>query len=109
MVGNCPTPPGQLPTIYLYDNCPGGVGLCEKVYDILPMLLDRAAEAIAACPCENGCPSCVGPAAEVGASGKQTALRILGRLRARSEERRVGKEGRSRGAREHDRRRVFRG
>lgn len=70
------------PTIYLYDNCPGGVGLCEKVYDILPMLLDRAAEAIAACPCENGCPSCVGPAAEVGASGKQTALRILGRLRA---------------------------
>lgn len=69
------------PTVYLYDNCPGGVGLAEKVADMLPMLLDHACEAIRNCPCSDGCPSCVGPAAEVGVGGKRTALEILSRLR----------------------------
>lgn len=68
------------PAIYLYDNCPGGVGLAEKVYDMLPMLLCSARDAIRECPCEAGCPSCVGPAGEVGASGKKTALLLLERL-----------------------------
>ena len=68
------------PAVYLYDNCPGGVGLAEKVYDMLPMLLRSARDAIRECPCEAGCPSCVGPAGEVGASGKKTALLLLERL-----------------------------
>ena len=68
------------PAMYLYDNCPGGVGLAEKVYDMLPMLLRSARDAIAECPCEAGCPSCVGPAGEVGAAGKKTALLLLQRL-----------------------------
>ena len=37
---------------------------------------------IAGCPCEAGCPSCVGPRAEVGARGKQTALLLTERLMA---------------------------
>ena len=32
------------------------------------------------CPCENGCPSCVGPAAEVGTRGKKIALDLSERL-----------------------------
>ncbi|MCL1964379.1 MAG: DEAD/DEAH box helicase [Firmicutes bacterium] len=68
------------PTVYFYDNCPGGVGLAEKVYDMLPMLLDHAGEAIKHCACEGGCPSCVGPQAEVGPRGKLTAIRLLERL-----------------------------
>ena len=68
------------PSVYLYDNCPGGVGLSDKVFDLLPLLLSRAEELIRACPCENGCPSCVGPLAEVGAQGKKTAIVILERL-----------------------------
>jgi DEAD/DEAH box helicase domain-containing protein len=68
------------PTIYLYDNCPGGVGLSEKVYDMLPMLLDHAKDVVRYCPCEGGCPSCVGPQAEVGERGKQAALVLLSRL-----------------------------
>ena len=68
------------PAVYLYDNCPGGVGLCEKVYDMLPMLLDQAREAIERCPCEEGCPSCVGPIGEVGESGKRAAVDILRRM-----------------------------
>lgn len=70
----------RVPTVYLYDNCPGGVGLSEKIYDMLALLLDNAREAIELCPCENGCPSCVGPASEVGLRGKQTAISILKRL-----------------------------
>ena len=68
------------PTIYLYDNCPGGVGLAEKAYDMLGMLLEAAHDAIASCRCENGCPSCVGPAAETGGFGKAAALEILENL-----------------------------
>ncbi len=68
------------PAVYLYDNCPGGIGLAEKVYDMLPMLLDQAKGAIETCRCEEGCPSCVGPVAEIGARGKQTAIALLSRL-----------------------------
>ena len=60
----------------------GGVGLAEKIYDMLPMLLKSAQDAIAACPCKTGCPSCVGPSGEVGEKGKQTALLLLQRLLA---------------------------
>ncbi len=68
------------PAVYLYDSSPGGIGLAEKVYDMLPMLLDHAREAVEHCPCEGGCPSCVGPAVEVGPRGKQAALTLLSRL-----------------------------
>ena len=39
-------------------------------------------ELIAACPCENGCPSCVGPTGERGERAKEAALAILSRLGA---------------------------
>lgn len=68
------------PTVYMYDSCPGGVGLAEKIYAILPMLLSHARDAVSACPCAAGCPSCVGPEAEVGTLGKQTTLDLLARL-----------------------------
>ena len=68
------------PTITLYDNCAGGVGLSEKVYGMNLLLFEHAREMIAACPCEAGCPSCVGPVAEVGAQGKRTALLLLERI-----------------------------
>ena len=74
----------QKPTLILYDGCPGGIGLSEKVYDMRDTLLAHALELIAACPCEAGCPSCVGPAAEVGARGKNTAVGLLRLLLASS-------------------------
>lgn len=65
------------PTLTLYDGCPGGIGLSEKVYEMRDTLLTHAKEMIAACPCEAGCPSCVGPVGEVGTHGKVTALGLL--------------------------------
>ncbi len=68
------------PNLFLYDNYPGGVGLSAPLYRMTGRLLRGAAELIAQCPCEAGCPSCVGPAGEVGPRGKEAASRILGEL-----------------------------
>ncbi len=65
------------PTVYLYDQIPGGVGLSDRVYEMNMELFTEARRMLLACPCENGCPSCVG-AASVG--GKKTLLAILDEL-----------------------------
>lgn len=68
------------PNLYLYDAYPGGIGFSEPLYDMHDLLVRRTRELIAGCPCEKGCPSCVGPAGEKGESPKQAALGILDRL-----------------------------
>jgi DEAD/DEAH box helicase domain-containing protein len=68
------------PNLYLYDNYPGGIGQSAALYKLAPRLLDGAAKLLAACPCEAGCPSCVGPIGEVGERGKEVAGRILREL-----------------------------
>jgi len=50
----------EKPTIFLYDRYPGGIGLSEKVYELMEKLLEEAKEILANCSCESGCPSCVG-------------------------------------------------
>jgi DEAD/DEAH box helicase domain-containing protein len=68
------------PTIYLYDNQPGGIGLAERIFEVLPDLLARGLETLEACGCRSGCPSCAGPVNEVGRQAKPVALAILRRL-----------------------------
>lgn len=68
------------PNLYLYDAYPGGIGQSEPLHKMARQLLSGAAELIGACPCESGCPSCVGPVGEVGERGKQVASRILAAL-----------------------------
>ena len=68
----------QKPTIYIYDSYPGGIGFSEKLFEIHLDLFDKARSVISECPCESGCPSCVGPAAEVSGRGKALALTVLG-------------------------------
>ncbi|MGH7320921.1 MAG: DEAD/DEAH box helicase [Candidatus Rokuibacteriota bacterium] len=65
------------PTLYLYDNQPGGVGLTERLFELLEPLLARARETLRACPCRAGCPSCVGPVNEVGRQAKSVAARLV--------------------------------
>jgi DEAD/DEAH box helicase domain-containing protein len=66
-----------LPTLYLYDAVPGGVGLTERLFGLADELLGACRDLVASCPCEEGCPSCVGPVAEVGARGKAVAGELL--------------------------------
>ena len=68
------------PNLYLYDAYPGGIGFSEPLYRVHDLLLRRTRELIARCPCEQGCPSCVGPAGENSERAKQAALAILDRL-----------------------------
>ena len=68
------------PTIILYDNTPGGIGLSHKAYSMRNLLLQKALQVAEDCPCEYGCPSCVGPVGEVGEDGKRTAIRLLKEL-----------------------------
>jgi DEAD/DEAH box helicase domain-containing protein len=68
------------PDLYLYDSYPGGIGQSAPLFRLRDKLLRHASELIAACRCEAGCPSCVGPAGEVGERGKEAAGRILAAL-----------------------------
>jgi DEAD/DEAH box helicase domain-containing protein len=70
------------PNLYLYDAYPGGIGFSEPLFRTHSLLLARTRELIAGCPCEKGCPSCVGPVGERGERAKQAALEILARLGA---------------------------
>ena len=70
------------PDLFLYDNYPGGVGQSAPLYQMSAKLLEHAAALLAACPCESGCPSCVGPVGEIGERGKEAASRILAELMA---------------------------
>ncbi len=49
------------PTVFLYDNYPGGIGLSAPLYDMRHRVVDTAREMIEGCSCEHGCPACVGP------------------------------------------------
>lgn len=68
------------PNLYLYDNYPGGIGGSEPLFRQHERLVRTAADLIGACPCESGCPSCVGPVGEVGEKGKEVALRVAAAL-----------------------------
>jgi DEAD/DEAH box helicase domain-containing protein len=68
------------PNIFIYDNYPGGIGLSPSLFDIDRTLLDHGLQTILACPCRDGCPSCVGPARETGKQAKQVAREILEKL-----------------------------
>ena len=70
------------PTVYLYDAHAGGIGLAERVFEILPALLRRGLETLEACACRAGCPSCVGPVNEVGRRARATAQALLRLLTA---------------------------
>ncbi|MDI2127928.1 DEAD/DEAH box helicase [Yinghuangia seranimata] len=52
-------PDTGLPTVFVYDGHPGGAGFAERAYATAPRWLSATQEAIAACECESGCPSCV--------------------------------------------------
>lgn len=65
------------PTLYLYDSYPGGIGLSERLFEIDRIIFSSALDLVAGCPCENGCPSCVGPANEVGPGAKGATEKVL--------------------------------
>ena len=68
------------PSIFVYDNYPGGIGFSRPLFDMHGELLARTHDLISSCPCESGCPSCVGPEGNTGPNAKRVALQILNHL-----------------------------
>ncbi|RDI43036.1 DEAD/DEAH box helicase [Falsibacillus pallidus] len=64
----------ELPTIFIYDHYPGGIGLSKKVFEQADMILRECKKLINGCPCNNGCPSCIGTET---LSSKKDALELL--------------------------------
>jgi len=68
------------PNLYLFDAYPGGIGFSEPLFRAHELMIHKTRELIQACPCEQGCPSCVGPAGDLVLRAKEAALAILDRL-----------------------------
>jgi DEAD/DEAH box helicase domain-containing protein len=62
------------PTLFLYEQVPGGTGLAERIWEQREALLTRTLQMILTCPCSAGCPACVGPGEP---SRKAMALELL--------------------------------
>lgn len=46
--------------LYIYDKYVGGLGYSEKLFDLIPTIIDNAIKLVGGCPCKDGCPACVG-------------------------------------------------
>ena len=68
------------PNLYLFDAYPGGIGFSEPLFRAHELVVRKTRELIQGCPCDAGCPSCVGPAGDLAPKAKEAALAILDRL-----------------------------
>jgi DEAD/DEAH box helicase domain-containing protein len=76
-IGGVPEALAVDPNIFIYDNYPGGIGFSRPLYEMHDLLLVRTYELITTCPCQSGCPSCVGPEGNTGPHAKAVASQIL--------------------------------
>ena len=68
------------PAVFVFDRTPGGVGLCEKLFDSLTGWIHASLQLLASCPCTDGCPACLMSArCEVAneSLNKQGAIKLL--------------------------------
>lgn len=68
-----------LPTIFIYDHYPGGIGLAADVYKRFDEVKEAARSLIRKCPCKDGCPSCIGMEI-AGIDAKRQSVNILNLL-----------------------------
>jgi DEAD/DEAH box helicase domain-containing protein len=77
-----------VPTVFLYDNFPGGAGLSEPLLQLATEVVQGAWQLVLDCPCPLGCPACIGPILasdeQRGFSPKAAGLRVLELLGARA-------------------------
>jgi DEAD/DEAH box helicase domain-containing protein len=82
-------PQTGVPTIFIYDGHPGGIGLTRRGYDQFERLAGDAQRLIGECPCDHGCPSCV-QSPKCGnlnePLSKRGALELLRRMAPRASE-----------------------
>ncbi len=72
------------PTVFLWDETPGGVGLAEKLCQHIQEVLDAMADVLRQCSCEQGCPQCIGATMTEEGRNKAIVTSILAALRQAS-------------------------
>ena len=70
----------ERPTLFLYENQPGGVGMARRLFEIHSKLMQAALDVVRRCDCPSGCPGCVGPSIGEHGTNKRAAAVLLGRL-----------------------------
>ncbi len=70
----------ERPTLFLYENQPGGVGMARRLFEIHTRLMSTALERLSRCGCRSGCPGCVGPSIGEHGTNKRAAMVLLRRL-----------------------------
>ncbi|MGZ5419468.1 MAG: DEAD/DEAH box helicase [Solirubrobacterales bacterium] len=82
-------PQTGVPTIFIYDGHPGGVGITRRGFDCFKELVADAARLVSECPCQDGCPSCV-QSPKCGNLNdhlhKGGAIELMGRMLAAAED-----------------------
>ncbi|TWT01028.1 DEAD/DEAH box helicase [Planomicrobium sp. CPCC 101079] len=74
------SPHNDLPSFFIHDSYPGGIGISERIYDLWQPLIDKAQQHVSECPCLDGCPSCIG-AQDAAISMKGHVIQLLNDLR----------------------------
>ena len=46
--------------LYFYDRYVGGLGFAEKIYELIPKVVEQATRMVLGCRCKNGCAVCIG-------------------------------------------------
>jgi DEAD/DEAH box helicase domain-containing protein len=73
---------GGAPVVVIFDNVGNALGFSERLFELHDELMAAAHELVAACGCQDGCPSCVGPGGEQGRGAKRETLALLETLAA---------------------------
>jgi DEAD/DEAH box helicase domain-containing protein len=45
--------------IFIYDGYDGGIGICEKAFDMIESLFEKVIHLLESCDCAEGCPACI--------------------------------------------------
>lgn len=70
----------KLPTVVLYERLPAGVGFSQKLFECRHKLLQATWELISSCPCQEGCPACVGAPGDIGPQAKVTTRQLIQKI-----------------------------
>lgn len=61
VAGRVRDPHFEIPSLYIFDNYPGGIGLADGFHIQMKKILQASLSLLEKCTCLEGCPSCVGP------------------------------------------------
>jgi DEAD/DEAH box helicase domain-containing protein len=76
-------PDTMRPAVFVFDKTPGGVGLCEKLFDSIGGWIRGTRQLVGSCECADGCPGCLYSArceANNEALHKSGLLKLLERM-----------------------------